>query len=135
MSIYNFKIAKGGGFICVLLSLFFISCSSKKDEEIFKNRVNTLIESSDSIETDFVDLTDFEWDKVCFKDASTVKLEFINSKTNQKTSLDLSNSKFIINEDYVKGSPAKLCFSRSQVFIIKMSYGHKYYIISVKEGN
>ena len=120
----------------VLIFLMFVSCSSKKDEDTFKSRVNTLMQSSDFIETDFVGLIDFEWDRVSFGYPPYVKLKFINSKTKEERNLDLSDDKFMINEDYVRGSPAEKSYAKGKFFTIEIDHQYKnYYLIKLREDS
>ena len=116
-------IKKANLLLYVFLSLFFISCTNKRDEDFFKNRVSSLMKGSKYIESNFIDLTSFEWDEICFKNSTYVKLEFRNFKTKEKKILNLSD-KFRTNEDYVKGSPIKKCYSRGEVFSIQ-KYNYK----------
>lgn len=107
----------------IISLLFIIGCSRNQEEVLFKKRVNVLMEQKNMIETDFISLIDFKWDKVCFGYGPNGELTFIDSELNKKIKLKFDLDEFYINEKYFIDSPEEKCFVKGQVFVIERASG------------
>jgi hypothetical protein len=121
-------------FILMIVLSLFTACGQKeerniKSEKYFTDKVEKLLQKSDKIETDFTDLVNFEWEKVCFTDGSRLLLRFHDLKTDNQYTIQLSKN-YNIEEEYVKDSPiqehyekkvlsSKNCWKKNTLFIIK----------------
>lgn len=106
--------------------IFFIfligGCEIYKNEklEFFEKNISELLTDTNLVVVQLNKITDFKWEKLCFKRNKNIKLTFFSKDT--ETVFKLSFEDYFIDDGYVSGSPAGKCFQNSESIVIKRKY-------------
>lgn len=95
--------------------------SSDNEVEKFNTKVSGLIGSSESIKIVASELTDFEWDNLCFQREKLLQLTFSRGGA-EIVKLQLRYEDYFTDEDYVKGSLDGKCVSSRGHILLKRKY-------------
>lgn len=102
----------------VFALLFLVSCSANNGEErYFQAKLSNVIEGKDAVAVKLTDLTNFQWEKVCFNRNEEVDITFYRGE--DVINISLGFDKYFIDEGYVKGSPATRCYSNDKTMIVR----------------
>lgn len=108
-------------FLILILIVQGCGMSSDNEREKFDGRVTGLIGGSESIEIVASDLTDFEWDSLCFQREKLLQLTFSKGGT-ELVKLQFRYEDYFTDEDYVKGSLDGRCISSRDRILLKRKY-------------
>ncbi|BAS68397.1 hypothetical protein [Bathymodiolus septemdierum thioautotrophic gill symbiont] len=112
-------------FLTGFLSLILVACDNEERLNYFNQQVNKNIQDKNSVIVNVKDLTNFEWDKVCFvrydgyslpyipkviigSDGKIVLNFYIEQKEEEVESFELSFENYYLDEDYVASTPGCL---------------------------
>lgn len=112
-------------FKLLLLMQSLASCSTDNERSIyFQEKLSEATNGKDKIEVKLSDITNFQWNKVCFKKNDEIELVFYQANATIKISLKYD--KYFIDDGYVKDSPDTHCYSNNDTIIAQKKYfsGH-----------
>jgi len=108
-------------FLFLILMVQGCGMSSDNEVEKFNTKVSGLIGSSESIKIVASELTDFEWDNLCFQRENLLQLTFSRGGA-EIVKLKLRYEDYFTDEDYVKGSLDGRCVSSRDHILLKRKY-------------
>lgn len=117
----------------LILFICFTGCSQNvlMDEEQFKQRVYRLLKDQDSVDVRARELTDFDWEKLCFSREGKIRLRFYIDETKMKI-VELDDDAFFIEENYVYASPTDRCVTQNELIIIEDKFIPRHSLIIFK---
>jgi len=107
----------------IFLILISQGCGMSNSVEIdrFNFRVSELIGDAKSVKVTASQLTDFEWDSLCFQRKDLLQLTF-SSGGSVVMSFKFSYEDYFTDEGYVKGSLDGKCISNKDYIVIERKY-------------
>ena len=109
--------------LILLVFLIYGDTDYKTKEQLsyFNNQVSELLKENNSAISSVSVLTNFEWDKLCFKRLSDLHLIFYLNE-DELSIFRLDYKEYFVDESYVKGSLDGSCILYNEKILIKRKY-------------
>jgi len=93
-------------------------------QQYFTRQIAKLLEGRDTAVVDAAQLTDFDWQKLCFEREDALELKFSGAGGDKVFRFGYED--YFVAEPYVARSPAERCIGRQDKLVLKKKYpGYK----------
>ena len=109
--------------LALCISILTTGCSMKTPlltEESLSQRINDLLSEQDSVTVQAGRLTDFSWQKLCFRRDDVLSLEFQVDGTFHR--VPLPYEAFFVDEGHVANSLEDACVTPSDLIVVRRKY-------------
>lgn len=108
--------------VCVCVVLGISGCGVKNDKnlEFFTEKIHQLLEKDDQVLIIAAELTNFQWNKLCFERKKFVTLNFFTE--DEIITFKLNYRDYFIEEPYVENSVAGKCVTNNDELLITKRY-------------
>lgn len=104
----------------LLFCVYGCGAQNEKSLDNFNMRVFEVLRNQNFVKAKIDDLTDFQWDKLCFHRKNKLSLVFYSNR--DEFEFKFNYEKYFVDEPYVDRSLAGKCISNKDFVIIKRKY-------------